>query len=244
MTVAEFFGCSFLAFGPPLAMFICTIAIDPIRIIILIASSFFWLLSLLISSFLWFIIPGQHLSYGLLYSVLFQELFRFIVYKLIRSAEGGLKKITDNETQIIENKHILAYVAGLGFGLMSGLFALINVLADSVGPATMGLHQGSEKFFITSAATTLCFILLHTFWGVIFFSAIDCKNYMNLCWVLLTHLVVSALTFFNQKEWYTASLLPAYTIMVLTGLLAFKVAGGSLASFLASLKCHETPFTK
>lgn len=239
MTVVEFFGCAFLAFGPPFAMFVFTIAIDPIRIIILIASSFFWLLSLLLSSLLWFVVPIQHLSFGLIFSVLFQELFRFIVYKLLRSAEGGLKKITDNETQLIENKHILAYVAGLGFGIMSGMFALINVLADSVGPGTMGLIKGSEKFFMTSAATTLCFILLHTFWGIIFFSAVDSRNYINLSWVVISHLAVSGLTFFNQQELYVACLLPAYIIMAMTGLLAFKVAGGSLSSFLASLKIHE-----
>lgn len=240
MTAVEFFGCAFLAFGPPLAMFIFTIAINPIRIIILIASSFFWLLSLLISSLIWFVVPIQHLSFGLVFSVLFQEIFRFIVYKLLRSAEGGLKKITDNETQLTENKHILAYVSGLGFGIMSGMFALINVLADSVGPGTMGLIQGSQNFFMTSAATTLCFILLHTFWGIIFFSAIDNKHYLNLGWVVLSHLAVSGLTFLNQQEYYAASLVPAYIIMALTGLLAFKVAGGSVASFLASFKVHET----
>ncbi|KAL0267448.1 UNVERIFIED_CONTAM: hypothetical protein PYX00_009715 [Menopon gallinae] len=223
MTVVEFFGCAFLAFGPPLAMFVFTIAIDPIRIIILIASSFFWLLSLLISSLFWLAIPKEHLSIGMLLSVLFQELFRFIVYKVLRSAEGGLKKITDDDTQLIENKHILAYVAGLGFGIISGMFSLINVLADSVGPGTVGLIQGSEKFFMTSAATTLCFILLHTFWGIIFFSALDSKNYVNLAWVIVSHLLVSGLTFLNQKELYIASILPCYVIMAITGLLAFKL---------------------
>lgn len=41
-------------------------------------------------------------------------------------------------------------VAGLGFGLMSGLFSLINVLADSVGPGTVGLYGDSNYFFLTS----------------------------------------------------------------------------------------------
>lgn len=40
-------------------------------------------------------------------------------------------EFADN-TRITENKHILAYVAGLGFGIISGAFALINVLADAV----------------------------------------------------------------------------------------------------------------
>jgi anterior pharynx defective protein 1 len=37
MTVMEFFGCTFLSFGPPFALFCITIANDPVKIIILIA---------------------------------------------------------------------------------------------------------------------------------------------------------------------------------------------------------------
>ncbi|GLV48661.1 anterior pharynx defective 1 [Carabus blaptoides fortunei] len=238
MTVTEFFGCTFLAFGPPLAMFIFTIACDPVRIIILIAAAFFWLLALLLSSLLWFIVVPlrNRLVFGVVFSVMFQEAFRFIIYKILRKAEGGLKKITDdNNAQITENKHILAYVSGLGFGIISGAFSLVNVVADAVGPATMGLKQGSEMFFITSAATTLCFILLHTFWSVIFFNALDNKNYLHLAWVVVTHMFVSCLTLLNYYELYAASLVPAYVIMILTGLLTFNIVGGTFTSFKACI---------
>ncbi|GFG30483.1 hypothetical protein Cfor_08109 [Coptotermes formosanus] len=235
----EFFGCTFLAFGPPLAMFAFTIAKDPIRIIILIASAFFWLLSFLISSLLWFIVVPlrSKLAFGLVFSVLLQELFRFLIYKLLRKAESGLKKVTDNSEQITSNKHILAYVAGLGFGIISGAFSLVNVLADAVGPATMGLKDGSDLFFLTSAATALCFILLHTFWSVIFFSGMDNRNYLHIAWVIGTHMMASCFTLLNQDEQYLASLLPGYCIMVATGCMAYHVAGGTFHSFVASLKC-------
>lgn len=36
MGLVEMFGCMLLAFGPPLVMFILTVANDPIRIILLI----------------------------------------------------------------------------------------------------------------------------------------------------------------------------------------------------------------
>lgn len=74
MTVSEFFGCTFLAFGPPLAMFMFTVAHDPIRVIIMIAASFFWLLALLFSSILWFaVLPLRSFTaFGLVFSVLFQ----------------------------------------------------------------------------------------------------------------------------------------------------------------------------
>lgn len=53
------------------------------------------------------------------------------MYRLLRKTEAGLKEISENH-EIGSNKLEMAYVSGLGFGLMSGAFALVNVLADSV----------------------------------------------------------------------------------------------------------------
>lgn len=80
----DFFGCALLAFGPPLALFTFTVSVEPIRIIILIASAFFWLISLLLSSILWYaVVPLQkHLAFGLVFSVLFQEGFRSVIHAL------------------------------------------------------------------------------------------------------------------------------------------------------------------
>jgi gamma-secretase subunit aph-1, putative len=76
---------------------------------------------------------------------------------------------------------------------MSGAFSLVNVLADMLGPGTVGLYGDSPHFFITSAFTTHAFILLHTFWGIIFFKALDSKKYILVFYVILTHIVVSSL---------------------------------------------------
>lgn len=43
--------------------------------------------------------------------------------------------------QIVANKHILAYVCGLGFGIISGLFALMNILADAVNVVLWTKHK-------------------------------------------------------------------------------------------------------
>lgn len=53
------------------------------------------------------------------------------MYRLLRKTEAGLKEISENH-EIGSNKLEMAYVSGLGFGVMSGAFALVNVLADSV----------------------------------------------------------------------------------------------------------------
>ncbi|EDW77586.1 uncharacterized protein Dwil_GK24580 [Drosophila willistoni] len=239
MTLPEFFGCTFIAFGPPFALFIFTIGHDPVRIIILIAAAFFWLLSLLLSSLLWFaVIPLRDvLAFGVIFSVIFQECFRYIIYRILRSTEQGLHAVAE-DTRVTDNKHILAYVSGLGFGIISGMFALVNVLADMSGPGTMGLKGGSEFFFITSAAQALSIILLHTFWSVIFFNAFDTNNYLHIGYVVGSHLFVSLLTLLNAEALYIATLLPNYIVTVLTGVLAFKVAGGTSRSFRKFITCQ------
>jgi len=238
MTVMEFFGCAFIAFGPASAMFTFTIAKDPVRIIILIASAFFWLLSLLLSSLLWFlVIPlRKELVFGLVFSVIFQEVFRLLYHRLLRKAETGLKKVTDNEAAILNNRHILSYVSGLGFGLMSGSFSIINVLADAVGPGTVGLHGDSSHFFITSAFSTMAFILMHTFWGIIVFDAMDFRKYWKVAIVFISHMGVSLLTLLNANQMYIATLLPIYIVTTVLGVWTFFTVGGTALSFKTSLK--------
>merc|ERR1711997_1419443 len=120
--------------------------------------------SLLPSAILWSIVTPlkDELAFALVFSVLFQELFRYLIYLMLDRADTYLKKLTETEeTQIFANKHMLAYVVGLGFGLMSGAFSLVNVLADSLGPGTVGMKGEPQNFFLVSAAMTLCMILLH-----------------------------------------------------------------------------------
>ncbi|XP_030383059.1 gamma-secretase subunit Aph-1 [Scaptodrosophila lebanonensis] len=239
MTLPEFFGCTFIAFGPPFALFVFTIANDPVRIIILIAAAFFWLLSLLLSSLLWFaVVPLRDvLVFGVVFSVLFQECFRYIIYRILRSTEQGLHAVAE-DSRITDNKHILAYVSGLGFGLVSGMFALVNLLADMTGPGTMGYNGGTEIFFVVSAVQALSIVLLHTFWSVIFFNACDNNKYVQISYVVGSHMLVSLLTLLNAQELYKTTLLINYTITIGTGVLAFRAAGGSARSFKRFITCQ------
>ncbi|CAH1646410.1 unnamed protein product [Spodoptera littoralis] len=240
MTLAEFFSCSLLAFGAPLVMFAFTVANDPVRIIIMIAAAFGWLLSFLLSSLVWYaVVPlRSYLAFGMVFAIIFQEIFRYGMYVLLRKTEAGLKEISENHN-IGSNKLEMAYVSGLGFGTMSGAFALINVLADSVGPGTLGLHTGTEYFFVTSAAMTLCMILLNTFWSVIFFSGFDDKNYVKVGWVIVSHFFVSGLSLLNSKELYAATILPSYIVLAITAYIAFRTAGGSARSLMQSISSRS-----
>jgi len=228
MTLLEFTGCALTAFGPAMSMFIVTIMHDPVRVIILIASSFFWLLSLLLSSTVWFVFPSkEQVWFGVFVSVLVQELFRYFLYLLLHKAERGLKRFVAHSL-VSSNKHSLSFVSGLGFGIMSGLFSLINILAEVGGPGTMGLRGGYSTFCIVSSIFTALTVLLHVFWGVLFFHGLNTDNKNIILYVLVSHVVVSEVTLFNQNNYYTLVLSIVSMITLGTGYYAFKTAGGQL----------------
>ncbi|XP_041845391.1 gamma-secretase subunit Aph-1b [Melanotaenia boesemani] len=250
MTAAVFFGCTFIAFGPAIALFLFTIAREPLRVIFLIAGAFFWLVSLLLSSLVWFIsvqISNKDsavqqkalLIFGVVLSVLLQETFRFAYYKLLKKANEGLLTLSQEETMPISIRQ-LAYVSGLGFGFMSGAFSVVNILADSVGPGTVGIHGDSQHYFLSSAFMTMAIILLHMFWGIIFFDACENQRWWSLAAVVINHLLVSCLTFQNPN--YVGSLVPTYIILFIMGIWAFYTAGGSFRNLKLCLTCKDKDF--
>ncbi|XP_075301303.1 gamma-secretase subunit APH-1A [Opisthocomus hoazin] len=247
MGAAVFFGCAGIAFGPALALVLLTVAAEPLRVIVLVAGAFFWLVSLLLASLVWFV--SVHLSdredarlqrgllvFGAAVAVLLQEAFRFAYFKLLKKADEGLATISDDGRSPISLRQ-MAYVSGLSFGIISGVFSVINILADSIGPGVVGIHGDSPYYFITSAFLTMALVLLHTFWGVIFFDACENRRYWCLGLVVGSHLLTSGLTFLNP--WYEASLGPILIITLCTGLWAFSTAGGSFRSVLRCLSCKR-----
>lgn len=250
MTAAVFFGCTFIAFGPAVALFLFTISRDPLRVIFLIAGAFFWLVSLLLSSLVWFITvqisnkdnAAQQkglLIFGVLLSVLLQEVFRFAYYRLLKKANEGLLTLSQESTMPISIRQ-LAYVSGLGFGFMSGAFSVVNILSDSVGPGTIGIRGDSQHYFISSAFMTLAIILLHMFWGVVFFEACERRSWWSLGVVVFSHVLVSCLTFVNPQ--YEGSLIPTYIILCAMAGWAYSSAGGSLRNLKFCLTCQDKDF--
>lgn len=99
MTVLEFWGCALITFGPALAMFSLTVAHDPIKVILLISSSFFWLISFLAVAICWAVIHSfcDYLIIGALLAVLSQESFRYLFHIVSKKAQIYLAKIIDSE---------------------------------------------------------------------------------------------------------------------------------------------------
>lgn len=229
MALVEFFGCLFLAFGPPLSMFVLTIAKDPVRVIVLITSAFFWLVSLLLSALLWFIVTPlrDNLAFAMFFSVMFQEIFRFLFYLFIRKAEKGLASVqkSSNKSDTMEfDGRVISYVSGLGFGVISGAFSLVNVLGDMTGPGTVGIKGDSQAFFLVSSLVTLCFILLHTCWSIILYLSISMNNiksirlWISVVCVVGSHFLVSGLSLINDSKeptTYIYSVLFSYIVLIL-----------------------------
>lgn len=134
----------------------------------------------------------------------------------------------------------LAYVSGLGFGFMSGAFSVANILSDSLGPGTVGIHGDSQHYFISSAFMTLAIILLHMFWGVVFFEACERQRWWALGAVVITHLLVSCLTFVNPH--YQGSLIPTYILLSIMATWAYLWAGGSFRNLKLCLTCKDKDF--
>lgn len=119
------------------------------------------------------------------------------------------------------------------------LFQSVNILADTIGPGTMGLKSGSDMFFVTSATLALCIILLHTFWSVIFFDGIQTRNKMHVAYVVISHLLFSCFTLFNSSELYGFTLTLSIANVLITMVLAFKVVGGSIIKFKRFVTCQQ-----
>jgi len=254
MGALECAGCAMLAFAPPFALFIFTIVCDPLRVILFVAGAFFWLLALLCSSIWWYaVVPLRNdIWFGLLFSVVFQEVFRFVYFILLKKAENGLQKVSDTGMHIegvhslANAKHTISYVCGVGFGTMSGAFSLINVLADGKGPGTPGLvsssgydriiqssldHHGNYLFFLTSSFIAAAIILLHISWNVIFWHSCYTRRPLSIVAVITTHFFVSLLTLVNEHSFYYVSIPLIYAVTILMGLWATKTAGISANNF-------------
>nr|XP_013816469.1 PREDICTED: gamma-secretase subunit Aph-1b-like [Apteryx mantelli mantelli] len=210
--------------------------------------AFFWLVSLLLSSLIWFIAvkasdPNDEqlqkglLIFGVMFSVLLQEAFRFLYYKLLRKAIEGLVALSEDGCSPISIQQ-MAYVAGVGFGLMSGAFSMINLLADALGPGTVGIYGDSQLYFLTSAFMTMVLIFLHTFWGILFFHGCENRRWWEIAAVVVMHLAVSGSTFCNPL--YVGSLVPSYVLMAVAATWAYLLSGGSAQNVRRFLLCLQS----
>ncbi|CAL8095748.1 unnamed protein product [Calicophoron daubneyi] len=246
MTKLGGIGCTLIGLGPCVVLFIATVARNPLKIIVMTASGFFWLLSLLVASIFWFAISHltSHLAPSLIIAVVTQEAMRFAFYKLIVKADEGLHLITANmratppTLQVADSRRlspasgggdrnsfefaipvnrrssdllrpvqgglggilshqIVAYVAGLGFGVMSCVVELLRLLHESYGPGIHFDNLESKFFFVVAAFQAMCLSMMQIFWSLVLFAAFEMRAYVQLISVYVVHLAISCLSLLN-----------------------------------------------
>ncbi|KAJ8383785.1 hypothetical protein AAFF_G00214720 [Aldrovandia affinis] len=205
---------------------------SPVRVIILVVGASLWLVSLLLSSVLWYALVSicdradaslqlKLLATGAAVAVLLQEMFRAALYKLLRKTNSGLFRVKGVPPLSLQQK---ALVSGLAFGLMSSAFSFANILSLSLGPGIVGIHGESSHFFITSALQSMMQTCLHICWSVLLFSACERASRVRGVAVVMTHLLSCGLSFLNPR--YYLSLLLQCVLVAAVVIWAWVEAGG------------------
>ncbi|CAH8570133.1 unnamed protein product [Heterobilharzia americana] len=293
MTYLGGLGCTLVGLGPCAVLLLCTVINSPIKVILLTASGFFWLVSLLITSVVWFIVKPLrgYLAFGILIGVLVQEVLRFLFYLLIIRAESGLQVIvnnssprrrilstcrrqlevnvtinnnvnntdesrneassllrsritspdtnvtptddnadntnshnlTSNNTSLLMlNHHVVAYVSGLGFAVMSCIIQLLRISIDSYGPGIF-MHStlDSKTFFLIASCEGMCISMLHIFWSLTLFTAFVHRLYGQIIFVYIMHMGLAALSLMNTLASPCPELVCTVYILSLIGMIIF-----------------------
>ncbi|KRY12579.1 Protein dif-1 [Trichinella patagoniensis] len=257
MGFQEFTGYFLIAFGTPLAIFLRVIMHDPMRIILFVGAAFFYMISILLAAIIWFILPHFDgiLCFTVFLFVFLQEVIRYLYYKLIRRAQAGLDVVTEGNDSVEgvhplkHANHMISFVIGMGFGSMAGVIALVNGLADSSGPGTVGLPSalklndmhGSHHFFLISSISVAALILLHVMWNVIIFHACDKKATWLAMFAIADHFLVAGISFYNRSNVWAASLSCLYGSLLLFSGLAYAVSGGNVKNACLFIRCIFDP---
>lgn len=217
MTLFFSLCCFSICFTPSLMLFKRVVMSDPLRIILFVLGSFFWLLSLLATSLVW-LIANEILLIPVFFSILFQETARAVYYFLLFKAQGGLAKLANDGVDLsgvrlmYSSRHVLAIVCGLGMGVMAALILVTNILADYSDDGIVGMpaaiHKGIDILDVTEAYFPIyysisCSLLTisNVVWTIIvwdglhrFFHKLDGRWYISILITLFFHQINTTLS--------------------------------------------------
>ncbi|XP_077553514.1 gamma-secretase subunit Aph-1-like [Haemaphysalis longicornis] len=237
MTLTECVGYGLTGFGPAISMFALTIAPYPNRVVVMLVSALGWLVSLVLSSVAWFLLSafGLPLAPGVAVSVLFQEVARVLVLKMLLNVDQVLN-LCGAAAAVHHGRAMaaLAYSSGLGFGVASGAASLLNVLAEaSKLGAPPGLHgvtdTVADNFFLVSALTTSALVVLHTVWSVVSLEALRMRgSFPLLCFAPAVHLIASWTTLFYSGGEQSYPFYVLLALLLISAMVAFSLLNGRL----------------
>jgi len=184
-----FFTCLAIVLLPILAIFIFVIATSSQLVILSIGSSFFWLISMLISTLFEPILPAWVI---ILISVFIQEVVRLGFWKLYDHAYNkGFFKDDKSKTTTF----MAAVAIGWGFGFTNTMLTYVAALAHATGPGLLPSPAcPSISVFYINGFITLAVSLAHVVWNMIAFDGYNQTSYWRPIFVLLVHLSTAMAT--------------------------------------------------
>lgn len=106
---------------------------------------------------------------------------------------------------------------------------------DFLGLGTVGIHGDPLQFFLNSAFRTLVITLLHVSWGTVSFDGSEEKKWYG----FLVALSSAGVSLDLHESPLLLNLMSAYIIMILMGIWASFVFGGSCQSLTLCLLCQD-----
>uniref|UniRef100_A0A8R1E0W5 Gamma-secretase subunit aph-1 n=1 Tax=Caenorhabditis japonica TaxID=281687 RepID=A0A8R1E0W5_CAEJA len=254
--------CYIAAFSPSVALFYTFIAHDPVRIILFFLGAFFWLVSLLFSSLAWFgwsqIVSNSFLT-PLAVCIVAQEISRVGYFMLLKKAQRGLNKITEQGqvsvapgvSDLHNARHMLALVCGLGMGVIAALFYTMNAFAAFSGPGTIGLPEALQKgyldpnragkflplYYVLSAQLLTLF---NVTWTIMVWDTCHKISRIPSAFVpgvaaFVSHLLVSYLSALNSRGFYVPVFSVQFLILLICIAYCNVIMGGTIHSFVNAI---------
>eukprot|EP01095_Lingulamoeba_sp_RSL-Kostka_P002416 TRINITY_DN13272_c0_g1_i1.p1 TRINITY_DN13272_c0_g1~~TRINITY_DN13272_c0_g1_i1.p1 ORF type:complete len:242 (-),score=24.31 TRINITY_DN13272_c0_g1_i1:49-774(-) len=227
MTLSTLIGCAFIAFSPLLSILIFVILPKPYLVVFSIGSAFFWLLSILLSSTIWWIVvPLREIDIlTIIQSVIIQELVRAGFYYLYSKTLNSKIMGRSDKSRTDQKKLILLDILaiGVGYSLASSSIMYGGILWDSRGNGTFYINSCMVSIFLNSAILSLINSILNISWTFILFDGLKNLNYIKIIFVVITHLITSGSTVLNTLDVEYICIAPiAINLVILMLSLAFN----------------------
>ncbi|XP_063725997.1 gamma-secretase subunit Aph-1-like [Symsagittifera roscoffensis] len=244
MGLLLFFGCTLISFGPVSSLFALFVCRNPIRQVLFFVATFFALLTVAIASLLWFALSPltQSTLYTLPVSVLLVEAGRLLSFHITGRVKENFSSQLNESDLKLNSRHVISLVFGVGFGFVSGFISMPVILQQLTGPANFGLMSSHGQYFaVCSSALCMFFTLMNCWWNVVFFEALQLRNYTWAVAVVSLHMLASTATFFNKFELYYVSIPVVLGIFCVSLTWALRVAGVTKQSLYNTLTLADAP---
>lgn len=237
MTLLVEWGAIFLAYSTPLSLFWFFGRKSPKLVIMMVTGAFMWLMGALVSSIVWVaVVPlKQDPWFMVVVSVPIQELFRWLYWKMLKKAEGGLNTLASDDNMDITRDRV-ALISGLGQGLIAGTLPLSVVLPELAGPSSIpSLPCPSLSFGMVQAIIAAVIMLLQTFWNIAAADAWEKRanrrggmhfDDWRIVFVVVAHYAFSLVTLNNNSEGPCAgTMVPIFMLLFVSAGIAYTTAG-------------------